>query len=582
MSDPAERATLDSARFVNAIEQIADAWAIPGGVVAVSDRHGLVCEHAFGLADRERQRATTTDHLFEIGSISKIMTATIVLELVERGMLRFDDPISEILDGLPHSLAHPSVTIERLLKHSAGLVSGVDAVPDQLAQVAGFTGGRSSAEPGEFFHYSNLGFILLGLAVERRTGRPLGELVREQIFARIGAEDSIPVVRFDDRARLACGYQPLYEDRPWLPGDDLASAPFLEVDGADGSIAMTGRDLAVFGRMLLNGGVADNGHVVLSTASFTALTTRLAVDGEDLLGLHGIPSSDQTNYGLGINVERRGQSRLFSHGGGMVGFASFLLVDPDAGVSVAVLTNANGDGPIAEAIARTVAALQLNPVDSGPGSLSPAIWGDFATSVEVGTDSATGATRPRLLEPEMVGTFESDGDRLEVSIDIRTNSGVQPIVRFGADSAALEWDWGPRALTRLPALRAFPLQFDGTNWSWGPRVFRPVRDTSLREFVSDVASSTDWMRPFCGHFRSYIPWFTNFRTVIRHGDLVLIASPGVEAPGEDIVLVSVGDSTFRMGSDPRLPETLTFGPVINGLAHWADRDGCRYSRSFTR
>jgi D-alanyl-D-alanine carboxypeptidase len=571
------RRGVDPSLLVNAIEEIAGAWAVPGGVVAVTDREGLLFEHAFGLADRERRQPTTTDHLFEIGSISKIMTSTIVLTLIERGELQFDDPVSAVLIGLPDSLAHPSITIERLLVHSAGLVSGVDAVPDQWAQVAGFTGGRSSAKPGDFFHYSNLGYILLGLAVERRSGRTLGQLVQEHIFARIGAHDSIPVVRFDDRARLACGYQPLHEDRPWLPGDDLATAPFLEVDGADGSIAMTARDLAAFSRMLLNGGAADSGDRVLSPDAFTEMTTRLAVDGEDLLGLRGIPNSGETRYGLGINVEQRGGSTLFTHGGGMVGYASFLLVDPDAGIAVVALTNANGDGPVAEAIARTVAALQAGSSDAAPGSLAPDWWSDSAKSA----DLPTGPVRPRVLDPAMVGMFESDGERLEVSVGARTAGAVQPHVRIGADSATLEWDWGSRALTRLPALRAYPLQFDGTAWCWGPRVFHPLSGNQPPESEPAPAVSTDWLRPFCGHFRSYVPWFTNFRTVIRDGHLVLIASPGVEAPGEDIALVAVGDGVFRMGSDPRLPETLTFGPVINGSSQWADRDGCRYSRSFT-
>lgn len=86
---------------------------------------------------------------------------------------------------------------------------------------------------------------------------------------------------------------------------------------------------------------------------------------------------------------------------------------------------------------------------------------------------------------------------------------------------------------------------------------------------------------FCGHYRSYSPWFTNFRVVQRRGALVLIAPGGVEAPAEDVELVQVAPSTFRIGRDVALPERITFGPLINGVAAWADRDGCRYSRAFT-
>jgi len=124
-------------------------------------------------------------------------------------------------------------------------------------------------------------------------------------------------------------------------------------------------------------------------------------------------------------------------------------------------------------------------------------------------------------------------------------------------------------------LSRFTLSFDDGAWLWGPRAF-------TRAGGSRPAGPPrrEWAQ-FCGHYRSYSPWFTNFRVVLRYGRLVLIAPGGIEAPGQDVELVPLGESTFRMGADSRLPERITFGPSVNGVAPWADRDGCHYSRAFT-
>lgn len=565
--------TADSHRFGGVIQAIADAWAIPGGIVVATDRTGVVFEQAFGFADLEGQVAATKDHLFEIGSISKIMTATVVLQLVQRGLLSLDQAASTILEELPAALSSPTITVERLLRHSAGLVSGVDAMPDQWAQVGAFRGVISNAEPGEFFHYSNLGYILLGLMVERVSGRRLVDLVGERILDPIGATDSIARVTFADRRRLARGYQPLHEDLAWVPGDALVAAPFLEVDGADGSVATTGRDLAAFARMLLNRGSADNGDPVLEPSSFEAMTALLAVGGEDLLGLRGLPVSEGSRYGLGINLEQCGGSPILTHGGGMIGYASFLLVDPAAGFAVVALTNANGDGPVAEAIARSVAAILAGSNDAQSGSLSPELWRAAGTVGRSGDN-----VRPRILTEAMLGTFAATVGTLEVRSITDRDGLVRAEIEFDGHTAPLQWDWGPRALTRLPGLKPYPLEFLSDSWCWGEQVFRPITDTLTAVLHTEAATE---LHPFCGHFRSYSPWFTNFRTVVRGSQLMLIAAPGVEAPSEDVVLVPLGHGVFRMGADPRLPERLAFGPPINGASQWADRDGCRYSRSFT-
>ncbi len=571
------------------VDGIANAWHVPGGVVVVTDREGIVAEHAFGLADREAVTPASSGHLFEIGSISKIFTAAVALQLVAEGSLRLDQSIGSVLPWLPPALLDENLTIERLLQHTAGLVGSVDAVPDETAQLRSYSSALSTASPGSFFHYSNVGFILVGRAAAAVTGCELPALVRDRVLRPLGMRNSIASVTADDSARLAVGYQPRRDDRPWIPGDPLDRAPQLEVAGADGSIATTAADLARFARMLLSRGAiapADRfdgtgGSRILDDRSFDAMITRLAPDGEDVLSVRGLPSTRSSRYGLGINVEERDGQVVLTHGGGMVGYASFLFADQGSDRAIVVLTNANGDSPVAEAIARTIAVRLTTDAAGSPDPLDPMLWRPAHGSVSRAADrTPDAAALPPIALNAMLGRFEAttttgEVDELVVALNEAgvPSSSVRLTATHRGHSAALTWDLRGRILSPLAGLRRFPLEFDGTDWISGDTVYaarpKPTAGSAETELLG-----------FCGRYRSYTPWFPTFRIVLRGGSLVLLAPGGVEAPGEPMELVGIGASTFRIGSDPRLAETLTFGPIIDGVAAWADRDGCRYSRSF--
>jgi CubicO group peptidase (beta-lactamase class C family) len=543
----------DTARAIAAA--IAEQWAVPGGAVVAVDRRGELFAHRFGYADLVAGIPVGPHHLFEIGSISKIFTSIVTLRLARRGLIALDDPVGAVLDWLPETLRGAGITIERLLNHTAGLVAGVDAVPDEIGQAAAFTGTVSPAEPGTFFHYSNLGFILLGLVARHVSGRPLPDLVRDEILRPLGMTSTVARVTHDDYPSLARGYQPLYDDRPWAPGDPLVQAPWLEVAGADGNIAATASDMARFARMLLGRGTLE-GTTVLDAPDFEAMVTSTAPEGEDIPMLPGVPGSDASRYGLGINTERIDGRTVLSHGGGMVGYASFLLADLDAGIAVCVVTNANGDSPVAEAIARSVAAELCDPSTVPVGGLDPHWWNASDAEERIGDFTGPGEQRIR------VDVEECDGKRVRLALQ---HAGERvPLLRT----------WSRGAVATTPSLRKFTFVFGNDAWSWGPKVF-------VRTETATTDSGAGALASFCGHYRSYSPWFTNFRVVARDGGLVLIAPGGVESPVGETELVAVGGSTFRIGVDPRLPEHLTFGPVTGGVAAWADRDGCRYSRAFT-
>ncbi|BBY58321.1 serine hydrolase domain-containing protein [Mycolicibacterium sarraceniae] len=546
----------DSARAV--IDAIAAQWAVPGTAVVAVDRNDVVFAHYSGQSDVSARTPVGARHLFPIGSISKTFTAVALLQLLDGGRIRLDTTIADLLDWLPEPLRSNEITLQRLLNHTAGVIGSVDALPDEIGQATLYTGALSTAAPGSFFHYSNVGYILLGLAAATVSGRSLASLVEERILDPLRMRDTVARVTYDDYEALACGYQPRRDDRPWVPGDALAPAPWLEVAGADGNLAATAIDLGRFARMLLGGGQLD-GTKILSTNAFEAMVSRLAPSGEDVLDLHGVAATESSRYGLGINVERCAGHTVLTHGGGMVGYASFLIADLDAGLAVCVLTNANGDTPVAEAIARCTAAELVGPGQVDINRLDPRWW-DAAHVEKAG----------------FLGQFRSSGGEvIHVSAAERRGELARLSVSGGGDTAPLLRTWGQRAVTTLPKLRRFALTFEGDRWHWG-----------ATELASDttpvlVSAPDNPLTAFCGHYRCYSPWFTNFRVVLRGDRLLLIAPGGVEAPGDETELVPIGPAMFRIGADERLPERLTFGPPINGASPWADRGGCRYSRAFT-
>ncbi|CAN5715687.1 hypothetical protein BH09ACT8_BH09ACT8_12340 [soil metagenome] len=558
----------DSARAV--VAAIAEHWAVPGGAVLAVDRHGEVFSHRFGHADVAASIAVAPQHRFEIGSISKVFTSIAVLQLVGAGLLRLDEPIGAVLDWLPTSLRGDGITVGRLLNHTAGLVASVDAVPDEIAQVTTFAGDVSAAPPGTFFHYSNLGFVVLGLAVRHVAGRPLVDLVRTDILAPLEMTSTIACVTHDDYGSLARGYQPPRDDQPWVPRDAVVAAPWLEVAGADGNIAATVSDLGRFARMLLGRGTLD-GTTILSAADFDTMVKSVAPDGEDVLALAGVPATESSRYGLGINVERTGGHTVLSHGGGMVGYASFLLADLDDGIAVCVVTNANGDTPVAEAMARSVAAELTAPGTVKLDALDPHLWDARLVENLNCTGEFVDAT---------TGSASSGGpSEIEVRADRRGDDLVALSVQCDGQRAPLLRTWSGAAVTPMRSLRRFAFTFDDGAWLWGPRMFTRADAPSPAAPTADPPASG--LGPFCGHYRAYSPWFTNFRVVLRRGRLLLIAPGGVEAPADEAELVALSGSTFRIGADPRLPERITFGTPVGAVAPWADRDGCRYSRAFT-
>jgi D-alanyl-D-alanine carboxypeptidase len=416
------------------------------------------------------------------------------------------------------------------------------------------------------FHYSNLGYQLLGEAVRAVTGRRLAELEDELLLGPLEMRGAIASVSHEDREGLAAGYWPRRPDRPWAPGDAIERAPWLEADSASGNIAATGADMVRLIAALLAASAgepvrATDGSVVLDPATIARMTTTLAPSGEPTYVPDGVAPVEDSRYGMGVNVELVDGHRCWTHGGGMVGYSTFLLVDCTAGVGISVMTSANGDTLAAHLLAR-----------AGHADLVRRLRGE-APNARVSLDpTVRGGDEPLR---RAFGAFDPDdgGPQLE----LRPVGAGDPVsVDLGGAEGRLYRRANGRFVTDHPLLRRFhlDLQPSGDEFAWRHGEVTYRRDAA-------TPSPTRERHPLAGHYRSYSPWFPEFRVIERGGTLLLAAPGGVEAPDEEQVLVELAPRVYRVGEDPWLPERLIAEVSRAGEVVALERDGCRYSRVFS-
>lgn len=534
------------------IDEYATRWlshnAAPGISLAITDRRQLLHSSAHGYAELAARTPLTVQHMSEFGSIGKSFTAIICLQLREEGRLDLHAPVTEYLPWFEVRSRYAPITPDHLLTHSAGIIGGTDFSPDPRYEVWALRETEAAAAPGERFRYSNVGYKALGLMLEHMTGRSYAELVLERILEPLGMRDTSPFIDHALRERLMVGYGWRFDDRPNRSGDPVAPATWLETNTADGCIASTPGDLAAYLRMLMNSGASLNGRL-LSEDAFKLMAAPHIHVGHGRLVQQ--PDQDES-YGYGLAMSNTGP-RLLGHGGGMVGYYSEMLADLDSGFGVVVFINGPGDQ---HAMAR------------------------FA--LDVLRAAGRGEDLPALPEPpdpllipnaaDYAGAFHSSEGRLVVraddnSLSVQLADGWTPLVRLHDDAFLPE-----------PAERAlFPLCFgrdadgvvveawQGARWWHGEGYQGPT----------EFETPADW-QAFPGHYRSHDPWHSNFRVVLRKGELWVVDPSGGAQP-----LTPKGEGRFRITRDAFASDFVHFDTVVDGEALRANYCGCLYYRFFT-
>lgn len=314
-----------------------------GLVAAVVRGNDTLLLKGYGKADLEWEVPMPVDAMFEIGSIAKQFAAAAILQLKDAGKLTLDDPLSKWVTGL--GPIADKITLRRLLSHTSGIFRFSEE-PDWEINFFAPRAPRDSAykliklEPlqyptGEAQAYSNSGFWLLGLVVEKASGMKYEDYLAKRIFEPLGMTRSMYCNSSANVARRAHGYG--------MQGGVIRRAQMAVYTWvfAPGAVCATAGDLITWLKAL-------HGGKVLSPASYTEMTTQATL--ADGTALH---------YGMGIKVgENYRGLRYISHGGTAPGFRADASWYPDGGLAVVVLSNSSPSSlvpaGVSDALAREV------------------------------------------------------------------------------------------------------------------------------------------------------------------------------------------------------------------------------------
>jgi len=236
-----------------------------GMAVAVIDSDRVVYSEGFGFADKEAKRRVGDSTTFMIGSITKLFTATAIMQLVEQGRIALDSPITNYLPEFTvktRFVARP-ITIRDLLTHESGLPSDIPngaaigqlpcAEADTLYRTvpALLSNDYAANPPRTEFSYSNLGFSLLGIIIERVSGRSYSQYIQDSIFTRLNMDHS--ALDFNS-VRVKHLFSKGYSDKK-------VQVPFYIRDVPAGMIVTNAIDLSRFLRMLFSKSVKDRSRL---------------------------------------------------------------------------------------------------------------------------------------------------------------------------------------------------------------------------------------------------------------------------------------------------------------------------------
>ena len=517
----------------------------PGVAVALTDRERTLRVATYGDADQASGSPVTPATLFEIGSIGKSFTAMLLLQLRAAGAIDLDAPVSRYLPWFAVRSAHGPILLRHLLSHTGGIIRGTDAVPDARLEVWQLRETETGGPPGKRFHYSNVAYKALGLVLERLLDRPYAEIVKERILDPLGMTESAPAISHGIRPRLAVGHQPLADDRPHWPGQPLAPATWLETDTADGCISATPGDLTIYLRMLLNRGAESTG-TVLSAENFARMTAP------------AIEESPGVGYGLGLATQEVDGHACLGHGGSMVGYLSDLYGDLDSGFGAVAFVN----GPGRPGSITRYAVELLRAVAEGRPLPDLPVEEDRRVVADADRYAGVYRTGKRTL------TVVARGDALSV---VTPDGALAPLRCLGKDAFLVDH----------PDFERFPLGFGrngeqvvyawhGADWYAGDAYTGPT-----------AFEVPDGWAAYPGHYRSHNPWGTNFRVLLRRGQLWIIDSGGIEGVAGEEALVPMTPGLFRIGDDAASPERLRFDAIVDGRSLRAIRSGAEYARFFT-
>ena len=314
----------------------------PGVAVLVVEEGRVAFERGYGVADLRTMRPIDELTNFRLASMTKEFTAAAVCLLVRDGTLRFDDCLTSIIPEFP--AYGRGIAVRHLLQHTSGLADyeslmtppdpGVPVEEAQIkdAEVLGLLERQTAGKfpPGTKWEYSNSGYVLLGLIVEKASGLPLGRFLRERIFAPLDMDGTLVYERGTNEVRNRA-YGHSFDHGTWRETDQSPTSATL----GDGGIYSSLRDLARWDASLRD-------RTLLTAAELDLVQTPVLVPEGGPVGPDGAPAA----YGFGWFLNPwKGRARAW-HYGETIGFRTAIQRFIEDGVTVVVLSN-RGDADAA-------------------------------------------------------------------------------------------------------------------------------------------------------------------------------------------------------------------------------------------
>ncbi len=338
----------DAAHWRARLETLMPRYGVPGAALGYLQDSQIV-DVAAGVLSRATLVPATPDAVFQIGSITKVWTATLVMQLVDEGLLSLDTPVAEVLP----EFAGPEVCVRHLLTHTSGIAGDVyvdtgrgdDCVQRYVARLGGEEFGQVHPV-GATYSYCNAGYVLAGRIVEVLTSRTWDTALRERLIAPLGLSATVTLPEEAILHRAAVGHVAKNGSDP----EPASTWVLPRCMGPAGLVTARAHDLLTFARMHLDGGRAADGRQLLSGSAAQAMAERQV----------GFPQSGTAGDSVGLGWKRFDWNgrRVIGHNGGTIGQRAVLRLLPEQGFAAALLTN-GGDaaGLYAELFAELFAEL---------------------------------------------------------------------------------------------------------------------------------------------------------------------------------------------------------------------------------
>jgi len=323
----------------------------PGAAVLIAKRGQILLSKGYGLANMEHGIKVTPTTVFRIASLTKILTAAAVLVQVDQGRIGLEDPISKYVSGIPWKSGVPSV--RHLLGHTSGLHDYLDR-PDNMQWVRkeykvqelidSFKDRAPDFPPGERNVYSNSGYILLGAILEKVTGQPYADAVRDLILRPLGMDNTF----YDEELSIipgrAAGYEPLRNKDDSLDWSKFRNVRYYTLSclQASGGHLSTVEDLHRFYRGLADGKLISRDLLKRSLEPVRLNNGRTA--GTSLAGWQ---------------IDKIDGRTAFMKGGALPGVCTWFLFIPDEDFCLILLSNRSAGNPRCGMLALDLAKLAL-------------------------------------------------------------------------------------------------------------------------------------------------------------------------------------------------------------------------------